>query len=183
MNSENRSQQMKEEHEKELLRFLDETKGILKKTTSLEKLEQEKLQLSNKVEELQIAFEKAKESATSTDYTAVNAYKDDNLAIDGQVDFLNSVIVDMQKKNDLLQARIQILEAGQSMTDDINLNGIRAPLILPRLFCDICEIFDVHDTEDCPTQVSSSPLPQHGIMKTCKVFDQWTNQCNNNNIF
>ena len=25
----------------------------------------------------------------------------------------------------------------------------------PRLFCDICDMFDLHDTEDCPTQASS----------------------------
>jgi len=24
--------------------------------------------------------------------------------------------------------------------------------LAPRLFCDICDIFDAHDTEDCPTQ-------------------------------
>lgn len=29
----------------------------------------------------------------------------------------------------------------------------------PRLFCDICDVFDQHDTEDCPVQSSeSSPL-------------------------
>ena len=31
----------------------------------------------------------------------------------------------------------------------------RAP---PRLFCDICDMFDLHDTEDCPLQaMSESP--------------------------
>lgn len=27
----------------------------------------------------------------------------------------------------------------------------------PRLFCDICDVFDEHDTEDCPIQSSESP--------------------------
>lgn len=27
----------------------------------------------------------------------------------------------------------------------------------PRLFCDICDIFDAHDTEDCPVQSGESP--------------------------
>lgn len=27
----------------------------------------------------------------------------------------------------------------------------------PRLFCDICDIFDAHDTEDCPVQSGGSP--------------------------
>ena len=37
---------------------------------------------------------------------------------------------------------------------------------VPRLFCDICEVFDQHDTDDCPLQATSdSPPPSlhHGI--------------------
>lgn len=30
----------------------------------------------------------------------------------------------------------------------------------PRLFCDICDVFDEHDTEDCPIQ-SSDNSPAH----------------------
>lgn len=26
--------------------------------------------------------------------------------------------------------------------------------IPPRVYCDICEVFDVHETEDCPLQAS-----------------------------
>jgi hypothetical protein len=26
-----------------------------------------------------------------------------------------------------------------------------------RLFCDICDVFDEHDTDDCPTQASEAP--------------------------
>lgn len=29
----------------------------------------------------------------------------------------------------------------------------------PRLYCDICEEFDGHDTEDCPTQGSEADMP------------------------
>jgi len=32
--------------------------------------------------------------------------------------------------------------------------------LAPRLFCDICDMFDQHDTDDCPVQASSSsPMP------------------------
>lgn len=31
----------------------------------------------------------------------------------------------------------------------------------PRLFCDICDIFDEHDTDDCPMQTTSSDSPPH----------------------
>lgn len=37
---------------------------------------------------------------------------DDKEMIDGQVSFLNSVIVDMQRKNEQLMARVQALEGG-----------------------------------------------------------------------
>ena len=35
-------------------------------------------------------------------------------------------------------------------------------LVAPRLFCDICDVFDAHDTDDCPQQaMSSSPQETH----------------------
>ena len=36
-------------------------------------------------------------------------------------------------------------------------------VIAPRLFCDICDMFDLHETEDCPQQAmtSDSPPPSH----------------------
>ena len=39
------------------------------------------------------------------------------------------------------------------------LNGIDTNRVTPRLFCDICDEFDLHDTEDCPTQ--AMPDPDH----------------------
>lgn len=30
----------------------------------------------------------------------------------------------------------------------------------PRMFCDICDQFDLHDTEDCPRQAQGSPEPE-----------------------
>lgn len=43
----------------------------------------------------------------------------------------------------------------------------------PRLFCDICDEFDKHDTEDCPVQ-SSESSPMHtttGIANPTKNGD------------
>lgn len=37
---------------------------------------------------------------------------EDKEILDGQVSFLNSVIVDMQRKNEQLMARVQALEGG-----------------------------------------------------------------------
>jgi|LakMenEpi03Aug12_release.lakeMendotaPanAssembly.Ray.scaffolds.fasta_scaffold534665_1 hypothetical protein len=33
-------------------------------------------------------------------------------------------------------------------------NGVSSRQTAPRLFCDICDEFDLHDTEDCPKQVN-----------------------------
>ncbi len=46
--------------------------------------------------------------------------------------------------------------------DDDILQGLPPP----RLFCDICDVFDQHDTDDCPLQAGSdSPPPSthHGV--------------------
>ena len=32
-------------------------------------------------------------------------------------------------------------------------NGVSSRAVPPRMFCDICDLFDLHETEDCPTQV------------------------------
>lgn len=39
------------------------------------------------------------------------------------------------------------------------------------MFCDICDEFDLHETEDCPKQSSDSPVPfeQAGEKKDRKI--------------
>jgi len=88
----------------------------------------------------------------------------------GQVEFLNSVIVDMQRKNDELKAKVDLIESagivldpdivnggGVDANDSYLLNGLSSAskAVPPRLFCDICDEFDRHDTEDCPTQAQT----------------------------
>lgn len=43
--------------------------------------------------------------------------------------------------------------------DDEEMTGGLPP---PRLFCDICDVFDEHDTDDCPLQTASDS-PQHSM--------------------
>lgn len=67
----------------------------------------------------------------------------------------------------------------------------------PRAYCDICEIFDAHETEDCPTQCSGvdpdAPAakreekkerkkpPPRKYCDFCEVFDAHeTEDCPNN---
>jgi hypothetical protein len=62
----------------------------------------------------------------------------------GQVEFLNSVIVDLHRKNDDLRVRLEVFEndvTGLSNGIDSGAGGdgpdTRA--LAPRLFCDICD--------------------------------------------
>uniref|UniRef100_A0A1A9WBH5 CLIP1 zinc knuckle domain-containing protein n=1 Tax=Glossina brevipalpis TaxID=37001 RepID=A0A1A9WBH5_9MUSC len=128
------------------------------------------------------------ESNTSEDSTA-------------QINFLNSIIIDMQRKNDTLKAKIEALEC---VTTDFtkphafDLIAKRKPA--PRLFCDICDEFDKHETEDCPLQASDdrqySPPPRieknnndpgskknrklpepRKYCESCEVFGHETGEC------
>lgn len=64
----------------------------------------------------------------------------------------------------------------------------------PRLFCDICGCFDLHDTEDCPTQAQMLEEPPHSAhhgsrreerpyCDTCEMFGHWTADCNDDETF
>ncbi|XP_068748455.1 CAP-Gly domain-containing linker protein 1-like isoform X2 [Montipora capricornis] len=118
-----------------------------------------------------------------------------------EVDFLNSVIVELQRKNEDNEKNIKT-----SATEGIsNVNGaidnasddddgpIR-PGLKQRLFCDICDVFDAHDTEDCPTQSShileSQGTQHHGnrneerpYCDTCEMFGHWTQECDDEETF
>merc|ERR1712025_11546 len=89
---------------------------------------------------------------------------DDGLKM--QIDFLNSVIVDMQKKNDKLTAQLEIYETAGILdeTSEFIFNGVSSRAVPPRMFCDICDQFDLHETEDCPTQ--TTPLEEQEKIHT-----------------
>lgn len=64
----------------------------------------------------------------------------------------------------------------------------------PRVFCDICDCFDLHDTEDCPTQTQSPDSPPHTTYHgtrsgerpycdICEAFGHWTDSCNDDQTF
>lgn len=111
---------------------------------------------------------------------------------DSQIDFLNSIIVDMQRKNDEYRAKIQILETTplEFSKSPLPVNGktsvLRAP---PRMFCDICEVFDRHETEDCPKQATDyNDHSKFGGVRgpssrpycdNCEVFGHANDECDN----
>uniref|UniRef100_A0AAF5PNL6 CAP-Gly domain-containing protein n=1 Tax=Wuchereria bancrofti TaxID=6293 RepID=A0AAF5PNL6_WUCBA len=68
------------------------------------------------------------------------------------ISFLNSIIAEQYKKEKDLNEQIAILNslpANEIMTELQRKTTDDIPL---RLYCDICEVFDLHDTTDCPAQ-------------------------------
>jgi len=124
---------------------------------SIESLKADKKKLEDKVSRLEKSLKEGGNEVESPS-SADPDLQADHEFLTGQVDFLNSVIVDLHRKNDELQMRLEVFEndvTGMSNgvadgSGDASLNASRAAA--PRLFCDICDEFDLHDTEDCPTQ-------------------------------
>ncbi|GFS02320.1 CAP-Gly domain-containing linker protein 1 [Elysia marginata] len=154
----------------------------------------------------QAADAESKAAAVADNMSGDVAYqqlKEEVTSAHSQVEFLNSVIVELQKKNSDLELRLSAMEDSGIHTngdfgsagDHIDMENLppthsRAP---PRLFCDICDMFDLHDTEDCPKQaMSSSPEPTryHGdarqaraYCEICEVFGHWTTDCDDEQTF
>ncbi|XP_026865068.2 CAP-Gly domain-containing linker protein 1 isoform X5 [Electrophorus electricus] len=118
------------------------------------------------------------------------------------IEFLNSVIVDLQRKNEELKAKLEnMAEAALNgnTTNEMDSNDSLSEIKTkkkppPRLFCDICDCFDLHDTEDCPTQEQMSESPPHTTYHgspnderpycdICEMFGHWTESCNDDQTF
>ncbi|XP_071094158.1 CAP-Gly domain-containing linker protein 1-like isoform X2 [Haliotis cracherodii] len=150
---------------------------------SLEKeREAERNQLLDKIHSLEAAVKESKNNANNTNNgdtagdPVVAQLQSDKEASDKQIEFLNSVIVDMQRKNEEMKLRLQAMEAGVYDNGDavegMDISPSR-PRSAPRLFCDICDMFDLHDTDDCPKQaMSESPPPTqyHGDRKSTRPY-------------
>jgi len=155
-------------------------------------LEQEKKELETQLVTLTVESRLQKPRA-------VTPVDDGGENLQGQVDFLNSVIVDMQKKNDELKSKLELLENAGILDDSTEFffNGVSSRQPAPRLFCDICDEFDIHDTEDCPKQATVveeiSNHSKHGGKRkppaprpycdTCEMFGHDTVDCNDNETF
>merc|ERR1712150_273233 len=137
--------------------------GLLSENSELNSYKRTVLILEQEKRELECKINTYRESSPAL----TNDSSQDPEGLKSQVDFLNSVIVDMQRKNDELKGKLDLLEsAGILETIDLAdmalLNGIDTNRVAPRLFCDICDQFDLHDTEDCPTQAMPDPEEEMG---------------------
>ena len=152
--------------------------------------------------ELDVALKKAESARSYTTSGDVNMQiKTERDSLQKQVDFLNSVIVELNNKNELLTQRYEALafmESGakaldtlEDFDDDSPVKGVNHNI---RLFCDICDEFDLHNTEDCPVQASRPESPpasrnrgniteERPYCDVCDCFDHWTEDCDDDQMF
>ncbi|XP_030356645.1 CAP-Gly domain-containing linker protein 1 isoform X10 [Strigops habroptila] len=167
-------------------------------------LESDKLKLEEKVKNLEQKLKENNEQPLtvmgSSGDIAANLLQDE-IAKEKQheIDFLNSVIVDLQRRNEELNLKIQrmceaALNGNEEEINNYDSEEESLSKKKPRLFCDICGCFDLHDTEDCPTQAQMLEEPPHSAYHgsrreerpycdTCEMFGHWTADCNDDETF
>ncbi|XP_045922730.1 CAP-Gly domain-containing linker protein 1 isoform X2 [Micropterus dolomieu] len=173
--------------------------------SAVETLERDKAQLQSRVHSLeqrlmgtQASEEEDRDAPPSGD-AALEQLREEKEFAEGQINFLNSVIVDLQRKNEELKIKLKKLALaefnGNDGTDGF-VEGVskREKKATPRLFCDICDCFDLHDTEDCPTQAQSpdsvphttyhgNPADERPYCDICEAFGHATESCNDDQTF
>ncbi|XP_031193695.1 CAP-Gly domain-containing linker protein 1 isoform X2 [Mastomys coucha] len=162
-------------------------------------LESDKVKLELKVKNLELQLKENKRQLSSSGNTDAQAEEDER-AQESQIDFLNSVIVDLQRKNQDLKMKVEMMSEAALNGNGDDLNSYdsddqeKQSKKKPRLFCDICDCFDLHDTEDCPTQAQMSEDPPHSThhgsrseerpyCEICEMFGHWATNCNDDETF
>ncbi|KAM8743146.1 CAP-Gly domain-containing linker protein 1 isoform 1-T2 [Acanthopagrus schlegelii] len=173
--------------------------------SAVETLERDKAQLQSRVHSLEQrlmgtqASEGEDVEAPPSGDAALEQLREEKEFAEGQINFLNSVIVDLQRKNEELKIKLKKLALAEfNGNDDTDgfVEGVskRGKKATPRLFCDICDCFDLHDTEDCPTQAQSpdsvphttyhgNPSDERPYCDICEAFGHATESCNDDQTF
>ncbi|XP_062273009.1 CAP-Gly domain-containing linker protein 1 isoform X3 [Scomber scombrus] len=170
---------------------------------TIQALEQDKAHLQERLQKLEKDHAAGPDAISKSLGDAVlDQLREDKETAESQIEFLNSVIVDLQRKNEELKDKLEKMAAaalnGNNPGELDNYDSLdkepskkKAP---PRLFCDICDCFDLHDTEDCPTQMQMPDSPPHTTYHgskgeerpycdICEVFGHWTDSCNDDQTF
>ncbi|XP_051972533.1 CAP-Gly domain-containing linker protein 1-like isoform X1 [Xyrauchen texanus] len=168
--------------------------------SAVKSLESDKAQLQSRVYSLEQKLEgrqMGNGDGVTTGDAAMDQLREEKEFAEGQINFLNSVIVDLQRKNEELKVKLKKMALTEFNGNDEN-DGLgevkkkkKSP---PRVFCDICDCFDLHDTEDCPTQTQSPDSPPHTTYHgsrggerpycdICEAFGHWTDSCNDDQTF
>ncbi|XP_036077683.1 CAP-Gly domain-containing linker protein 1 isoform X7 [Rousettus aegyptiacus] len=168
----------------------------------VQSLESDKVKLELKVKNLELQLKENKRQLSSSSGNTDAQAEEDERAQESQqmIDFLNSVIVDLQRKNQDLKMKVEMMSEAALNGNGDDLNNYdsddqeKQSKKKPRLFCDICDCFDLHDTEDCPTQAQMSEDPPHSThhgsrseerpyCEICEMFGHWATNCNDDETF
>ncbi|EYC39014.1 hypothetical protein Y032_0681g1484 [Ancylostoma ceylanicum] len=108
--------------------------------------QKKQLSMSEKIEELSEELEQAKARTQSEEVDALRK----------ELAFTHSIIADQRRKEAALLEKIAALNSlpAEAITADAHRLSFGHREEKPRMYCDICEEFDQHETEDCPKQVS-----------------------------
>ncbi|XP_037547707.1 CAP-Gly domain-containing linker protein 1 [Nematolebias whitei] len=173
--------------------------------SAVETLQKDKAQLQSRVHSLEQRLLGSQASQGDDSETvlsgdaALQQLREEKEFAEGQINFLNSVIVDLQRKNEELKVKLKKLALAEFNGNDETggfCEGVlkRDKKATPRLFCDICDCFDLHDTEDCPTQAQSpdsvphtayhgNPADERPYCDICEAFGHTTESCNDDQTF
>uniref|UniRef100_A0AAY4DJR9 CAP-Gly domain-containing protein n=1 Tax=Denticeps clupeoides TaxID=299321 RepID=A0AAY4DJR9_9TELE len=190
----------------EIVQLRGECSSVKALQSAVKTLETEKSSL----QECLLSLEETLAKRTATDPSTTSSSGDSVLdqlreakqTAESQIEFLNSVIVDLQRKNDELKSRMEKMaeaalngnNANELDNHDKTAEAITKKKPPPRLFCDICDCFDLHDTEDCPTQEQMPESPPHSTYHgnpadqrpycdICEMFGHWTDACNDDQTY
>ncbi|XP_041347647.1 CAP-Gly domain-containing linker protein 1-like isoform X3 [Gigantopelta aegis] len=123
--------------------------------------ERQKNELTDRIHKLESEALEIRNNANNIDTSGDSDLSKSLSEKEQQIAFLNSVIGDMQRKHEEMKIRLEAMETGvvngggDVMMDTSPVRQRAAP----RLFCDICDVFDLHDTDDCPKQAMSDDVP------------------------
>ncbi|PIO61982.1 hypothetical protein TELCIR_16478 [Teladorsagia circumcincta] len=134
--------------------------------------QKKQLRLCEKIDELTIELEQAKNRTQSEE---VNSLK-------RELAFTNSIIADQRRKEVKLQEEIEALK--NFSADSVNLPLKTANReVKPRMYCDICETFDQHETEDCPKQEVQEEMVRTKSKKPPPPSREYCDYCESKLIF
>ncbi|KAM8886319.1 CAP-Gly domain-containing linker protein 1 isoform 5-T17 [Spinachia spinachia] len=187
----------------ELLGLRGESDSVKTLQGTIQALERDKANLQDRVQRLEKDLPAGSDTVNKASGDAVSdQLKEAREASESQIEFLNSVIVDLQRKNKELKDKLEkMVDAALNGNNPSELDNYdshdKEPLkkkLPPRLFCDICDCFDLHDTEDCPTQMQMPDSPPHTTYHgskgderpycdICEVFGHPTESCNDDQTF
>uniref|UniRef100_A0A1A7W9X1 CAP-GLY domain containing linker protein 1a n=1 Tax=Iconisemion striatum TaxID=60296 RepID=A0A1A7W9X1_9TELE len=198
-----KKEQQVENLKSELAAVHEESASSKTLQSTIQTLEQDKANLQERVRRLEKDLAAGPDNINKSSGDAIlDQMREDKETAESQVEFLNSVIVDLKRKNEELKDKLEKMAAAalngnnpDELDNDESYDQQPAKKRLPpRLFCDICDCFDLHDTEDCPTQAQLPDSPLHTTYHgnksderpycdTCEVFGHWTDFCNDDQTF